>query len=297
MSQQDGAQATAYQLSIELPRDDAHRTANLLTELLWPPAEGVGLRLTGPARWRVDAYFTTAPDDDVLERFLRETCGLQNASYDLLELDPIDWVTASQAARPPIAAGRFIVHGSHDRARVGKRQWAIEIDAGQAFGTGQHGTTAGCLIAIDHIARQTPLHRGLDLGTGTGVLAVAMARAGCRSVIASDSDPIAISAAREAIRHNGATGRVRALVADGLNHRLIHNAAPYDVVTANILARPLAGFAGGLARHVQPGGAMVLSGLLHDQAAAITARYRACGFVLAKRIHLDEWTTLVMQRH
>ena len=274
------------------------RTADLLSELLWPPAEAVGLIEADDGPWRVDAYFSLPPDTDLLDRFLREQCGLDRSHGLAVEaLAQTDWVATSQAARPPVAAGRFIVHGAHDRQHVGRRQWAIEIEAVQAFGTVHHSSTAGCLMALDRVTRRARLDRALDIGTGSGVLAIALAKAGCLRVLASDNDPLAVTAAREAVKQNGVASRVRVIEATGLGHRLIHNRAPYDLVTANILARPLAGLAGPIARHTRPGSVVVLSGLLADQAGPLTARYRAHGFALADRVNLGDWATLVLRRH
>ncbi len=295
-----GAPMTAtHRVTIPLHgADDARRTADLLSELLWPPADAVGLRETRDGLWRVDAYFALPPRRDQLERFLRETCGLAaSPPFAIEELAPTDWVAASQAARPPVAAGRFIVHGAHDRQRVGHRRWAIEIEAGQAFGTGHHGSTAGCLAAIDRVTRRAPPRRALDVGTGSGVLAVALAKAGCPRVLACDNDPLAVAAARQAVKENGVASRVRAKVASGLGHRLIGNRAPYDLVAANILARPLAGLAGAIARHTRPRSVVVLSGLLDAQSGPLAARYRAHGFALADRVRIGDWTTLVLRRH
>ena len=209
----------------------------------------------------------------------------------------LNWVAISQAALPPILAGRFIVHGSHDRARVGLRPLAIEIEAGEAFGTGHNATTSGCLEAIDALTRRRRFARALDLGCGTGVLAIAAARALPHArVIASDNDPLATQIARANMRLNRVAGRVRVIAASGFAHRLLRRAQSFDLVLANILPRPLIALAPAIRTALRPGGVAVLSGLLNPQAPQVTASYRAAGFrLLAARRHAG-WTVLVLER-
>jgi len=294
----DQPASTTYRASLLLSPEEARRTADLITELLWPPADAVGLLEADTGPWRVDAYFTLPPDAGLLERFLREECRLEGAHDLAIEaLAQTDWVAASQAERPPVIAGRFIVHGAHDRQRVGRRRWAMAIEASQAFGTGHHGSTTGCLIVLDQLLRRARIGRALDIGTGTGLLAIALAKAGCAKVLANDNDPLAVAAAREAVKWNGVASKVRVFHAAGLRHAAIKTHAPYDLVVANILARPLVSLAGEIARHTRPGSTVVLSGVLHDQASPLAACYRAHGFVLAKRLRIGDWATLALRRH
>jgi ribosomal protein L11 methyltransferase len=291
-------QEPTYRASLSLPRDEARRTAALFSELLWPPADAVGLVEADSGPWRVDVYFSHPPDLDLLKKFLCEDCQLDDPPGIIVEtLADTDWITASQHARPPVVAGRYIVHGAHDRAKVRRRRWAIEIEASQAFGTGHHGSTEGCLIALDRLLRHHPVSRALDIGAGTGVLAIALAKAGCHLVLANDSDRLAVAAAREAVRQNGVADRVQVLQAAGLQHVQIRHHAPFDLVVANILARPLAALSGGIARHTRPGSIVVLSGLLRAQASALAACYRAHGFALERRVTIGDWATLVLRRH
>jgi ribosomal protein L11 methyltransferase len=205
-----------------------------------------------------------------------------------------DWVSETQKALPPVRAGRFLVHGSHDRAGIASI-WAIEIDAGRAFGTAHHGTTKGCLAAIDRLV--APATSVLDLGTGSGVLAIAAAKALCHRarVAAVDLDPIAIAVARENCRINRAAG-VRLAVGDGLKPASAYEGAPFDLVMANILAKPLLRLAPRLRSLTRRGGALVLSGLLSGQAREVLARYRATGFRLVRRSDLEGWATLTLKR-
>ena len=189
----------------------------------------------------------------------------------------------SQAALAPIVAGRFIVHGSHDRERLALRRRAIEIDAGEAFGTGYNATTSLCLEAIDTLARRRRFARVLDLGCGTAILGIAAARAWPHArVLAADNDPVATAIACENAHLNRVARRVRVVEAVGFAHPLLRAPRAFDLVLANILARTLIDLAPGMRRAVRPGGIAVLSGLLSDQAREVTAVYRAAGFELVR---------------
>jgi ribosomal protein L11 methyltransferase len=206
-----------------------------------------------------------------------------------------DWVSETQKALPPVRAARFVVHGSHDRGRVAS-QWAIEIDAGRAFGTAHHGTTRGCLLALHGLTGLPEPRAVLDLGTGSGVLAIAAAKVFRHNarVAAVDLDPIAVAIARENCRKNGAAG-VRLFVGDGFRPALAYF-EPFDLVMANILANPLLKLAPRLRALTRPGGVLVLSGLLSGQAREVLARYRATGFRLERRRDLEGWATLTLRR-
>ena len=213
----------------------------------------------------------------------------------LEEVAPADWVTLSQGKRGPVAAGRFLVHGSHDRGNVPRRRSVIEIDAGQAFGTAHHASTRGCLLALDDQLKRRRPRKVLDLGTGTGILAIAAAKVLGRTIMASDSDPLAVAITAANARNNGVMPQVTVMRATGFLHpRLWRRKA--DLVLANLLERALYELAPALARHVAPGGTAILSGLTRTQARAIEARTRAFGFALEKRIILDGWATLVITR-
>jgi len=215
--------------------------------------------------------------------------------FSVARMPDIDWVAHSQQGLPPVRAGTFVVHGSHDRERVHGRRLGIQIDAGEAFGTAHHGTTLGCLIALDWLARLKPIGNVLDIGTGTGVLAIAAAKRGAR-VLATDIEATAVRVARANVALNGADHAVTCLEADGLRHTAIRARAPYDMVLANILAEPLMRMANDIRRITAPGGTVVLSGLLRGQAWRVTGRFNAAGFVLWRRIDRAGWTTLVMTR-
>jgi ribosomal protein L11 methyltransferase len=207
-----------------------------------------------------------------------------------------DWVRQSLEGLAPVAAGRFFLHGAHDRARRRAGGISLEIDAGTAFGTGHHGTTEGCLVALDRLLKHRTPQRILDVGCGTGVLAIAAARATLRPALASDIDPEAVRVTLDNARLNGVRPRVRSIVAAGLGHPGIAAGAPYDLIFANILARPLVALATGLARVLAPGGHLILSGLTLDQSRWIEATYRSRGLVLAARIRRGNWVSLVLTR-
>jgi ribosomal protein L11 methyltransferase len=226
-------------------------------------------------------------------------------------LAPTDWVRKSLEGLTPVEAGRFVVHGAHHRASVRANQIGIQIEAALAFGTGHHGTTRGCLLALDALvrarrrkrkARGSPALRPrrernvLDIGTGTGVLAIAAARALRRPVLASDIDPRAIAIARDNTRVNRVRAAVELIHADGLGAARFRCRAPYNLVFANILLEPLTQLATPIARLVAPNGHVVLSGLLTAQTGAALASYRARGLVLVRRIRLEGWATLVLSR-
>jgi ribosomal protein L11 methyltransferase len=270
--------------------------ADLLTELAAPRALAVTLFEGGPGAFVVEAYYDTRPP---LEAIAEALSGLGGGLGDaVLEAVPDqNWVALSQAALPPVAAGRFLVHGRHDRARVGARRTAIEIEAGEAFGTGHNATTALCLEALDRLTRRRRFARVLDLGCGSGVLAIAAARVlpGAR-VLAVDNDPLATGVARANARLNGMSRRVRVIDAAGFGHPLLRPARAFDLVLANLLPGPLIQLAPAMRRALRPGGVAVLSGLLDHQAREVAATYRAAGFRLMARSRRAGWTVLTVVR-
>lgn len=208
------------------------------------------------------------------------------------ELPDIDWVVHSLEGLKPVRAGRFFVHGSHDRDKRRPHDIAIEIDAGQAFGTGHHGTTAGCLQMIGEIIRREHPRNALDLGTGSAVLAIAIARLAPIPVLATDIDPVATAVAQENVVKNGVASRVLTATATGFHHPVIRNAAPFDLIVANILARPLMQLAPVMRRHLAPGGSLILSGILDSQRDKVVAAYRTQGLFHQRTLHREGWVTL-----
>ncbi len=263
-------------------------------------------------RWSLALHFRRHPDETAVRALIASTAGTAAADALVFEtLAPTDWVRKSLEGLTPVEAGRFVVHGAHHRASVRANQIGIQIEAALAFGTGHHGTTRGCLLALDALvrarrrkrkARGSPALRPrrernvLDIGTGTGVLAIAAARALRRPVLASDIDPRAIAIARDNTRVNRVRAAVELIHADGLGAARFRCRAPYDLVFANILLEPLTQLATPIARLVAPNGHVVLSGLLTAQTGAALASYRARGLVLVRRIRLEGWATLVLSR-
>ena len=252
-----------------------------------------------PGHWALDCY-----DDGALaEEAARVESVLKEAGIALLAppaaeaLPQADWVSETQKALPPVRAGRFLIHGSHDRSAV-HSHWAIEIDAGRAFGTAHHGTTRGCLAAIDRIVPTLAPRSALDLGTGSAVLAIAAVKAAhyrCR-VAAVDIDPVAIAVARENCLKNGVAGHISLYTGDGAKPALAYADQPFDLILANILARPLLTLSQRLHSLLRVGGVVILSGLLSEQAREVAARYRGVGFCLVEKRELEGWATLVLRR-
>nr|MBA2399781.1 50S ribosomal protein L11 methyltransferase [Bradyrhizobium sp.] len=206
-----------------------------------------------------------------------------------------DWVKATLEDLVPVRAGRFVVHGHHDRARVPSNKIGIEIEAALAFGTGHHGTTRGCLLLLDHVLKAWRPRRVLDLGTGTGVLAIAAARSLQENVLASDIDPLSVRVAQENARLNGSGHLVQAIRATGFSAPEFAQAGPFDLVLANILANPLREMATPMARHLAPSALVILSGLLTPQAASVIAAYRARGLVPVRHLRIDGWSSLLLR--
>lgn len=253
--------------------------------------------IEGSAEWRVEALFEAPPSRAALEKALAAVAADHGTRPPRLEIEPVapaDWVRLAESRHPPVRAGRYYIHGSHAGAPPPSGSLALSIDAGAAFGTGLHESTRGCLLALDRLARGRRFRRPLDLGCGSGILAMAMALTWRVPVMAADVDPVAVAVATENARRNGLGRWVRARVSDGIARREVAQGGPYDLIAANILARPLARLAPALASHLTAGGAVVLSGLLVCQEAQVTAAYRTQGLRLTWRHRLGTWSTLVM---
>jgi ribosomal protein L11 methyltransferase len=275
----------------------ARRIVDYLSEHLDSAEVAVGMFEGPESNWTVEISFGVIPDQDTVRELVARAGGKAAArKLQFATLADRDWVRASLAGLRPVVAGRFIVHGSHDRHRVARNRMAIEIEAALAFGTGHHGTTRGCLLALDRLLKARRVRRVLDLGTGTGVLAIATAQALHARVLASDIDPVAVTTARANARANAVGDRLEVVRATGAEARRFGAYAPFDLVFANILLGPLQRLARSLSRLLAPNAHVILSGLLPSQANAALAIYAAQGLRLARRLTLVGWVTLVLRR-
>jgi ribosomal protein L11 methyltransferase len=241
-------------------------------------------------------HFAAAPDQALVHELVTNAAGAkiaENITFDIVEAK--DWVKATLEDLAPVPAGRFVVHGHHDRARVPSNKIGIEIEAALAFGTGHHGTTRGCLLLLDHVLKAWRPQRVLDLGTGTGVLAIAAAKALQENVLASDIDPVSVRVAQENARLNGSGHLVQAISATGFSAPQFAQAGPFDLVLANILANPLRQLATPMARHLAPSALVILSGLLTPQAASVIAAYRMRGLVPVRHLRIGDWSSLLLR--
>jgi ribosomal protein L11 methyltransferase len=241
--------------------------------------------------WRIDAFPTTTAEADALTRLLGGFAALKVSTETLADAD---WLAMALSGLPPVRAGRFFIYGMHDRGRTPPNTVNLRIEAGAAFGTGHHGTTVGCLIEYDRLRKRQRFARVLDVGAGTGVLAIAAAKTGARKAVGTDIDPISARISRENAKVNAVPARF--LHAAGLDHPSVRAGAPYDLVFANILARPLTYLAQPIRGSLKPGGLVILSGLLRTQERFVRAAYLSRGFVMVRRLHRDAWATLVMRR-
>ena len=241
--------------------------------------------------WRIDAFPTTEDEQAALVATLKAFAPLRVVTEKLADAD---WLAMALSGLPPVRAGRFFVYGAHDKGLAPPGAVNLRIEAGAAFGTGHHGTTVGCLIAYDALLKRRGYARVLDVGCGTGVLAIAAARTGSAVALGTDIDGPSVRIANENAALNRATARF--VHAGGLNDRRVRAKAPYDLVFANILAPPLVALAQDIKGALRPGGVAILSGLLRTQERRIVAAYVSRGFRLERRIHRDAWAALVLRR-
>lgn len=238
-----------------------------------------------------------AEGTDLLDEISRTAAeAVPGAKIDSEDVPDIDWVTHSLEGLKPVRASRFVVHGSHDRVKRRIGDIAIEIDAGLAFGTGHHGTTSGCLEMIDRVVRQRRPRNALDLGTGSAVLAIALAKLARTPVLATDIDPVATRVATANVRLNQVTALVETATATGFHHPVFARRAPFDLIVANILARPLMRLAPEMAGHLAPGGSLILSGILDRQRDAVIAAYVGQHFRHVRTFWRQGWVTLHLKR-
>jgi ribosomal protein L11 methyltransferase len=274
----------------------ARRVVDLLTESFFEGQAAIAAFERPDGRWDISVHFAEAPDQASIRALVGLAAGdevAQQIAFDTVEAK--DWVSATLGELVPVHAGRFVVHGRHDRARIPPNKLGIEIEAALAFGTGHHGTTRGCLLLLDEVLKAHRPRRVLDLGTGTGVLAIAAAKALQIKVLAGDIDPLAASTARDNARLNGAGDLVETVCAIGFSAPQFAARRPFDLVLANILANPLRQMATAMARHLAPSGLVILSGLLPHQAQSVIAAYRARGLLLERHLQVEGWSSLLMR--
>ncbi len=294
----------SWKVSLPCTKAEAEALKEDISPLAWldfPP-----VLMTSEAagdQWRLDAYFDHEPTEEMLGLLAALAPSASGTAPAVEKVEDRDWVTLSQQGLEPIRAGRFFVHTPQHRDSAPADAIALEIDAGRAFGTGQHETTSGCLVALSAMkAGGATVADLLDLGTGTGLLAFAAMRLWpAARAAASDNDPVAIEVSEEnaainRVRLGRARGQLELLVAEGMDHVRLQARAPYDLVIANILAGPLIDLAPSVARAIAPGGRLILAGLLDHQAPAVAAAYRREGLMLTGRVDRGEWPTLVMRK-
>lgn len=290
-------ESRTWEIVVELPAGDLKEAfeaaiADFVT--------GISLfEIENTPRWRLTGYADRAPDIGFIEASLAvaaATAGIDAPDVRIAPVVDKDWVAESERSLPALRVGPYYVYGSHIREAPPPEAIAIKIDAGLAFGTGNHETTQGCLQALEIVfANETP-DNPLDIGTGSGILAIAIARRCGANVIASDIDPIAIDVARENACINGVGERIAFAVSDGVDDADIRMRAPYDLVVANIVANPLIALADGIEKILSGRGRVILSGILNDQAEDVAAAYSACGLEESDRVELGNWTTLILRR-
>lgn len=241
--------------------------------------------------YEVSLYVDETQKNSVLPRFA-QVLGVNENKIEIEILPDIDWVSHSLEGLNPVRAGRFFVHGSHDRDKVKPGDLAIEIDAGQAFGTGHHGTTVGCLELIADVMEHEKPQNALDLGTGSGILAIGIALIKPIRILATDIDPIAIKVAKENFALNGVAKTITAITATGLDDEEIKKRSPFDIIVANILANPLIELAPQMVPALKKGGSIVLSGILEEQHDRVVKAFEAEGAKYIKTLHHEGWVAI-----
>jgi ribosomal protein L11 methyltransferase len=280
-----------WQLLLDADKAEAERIATLWGEAEEPMADATSFfESKTPGVWRAEALYQDEPDAKAGQNLLDE--GIR-ARSTLVCLKEQDWVAISLAGLPPVRAGGFVIHGEHDTDAVKPGETPILIEAGQAFGTGHHATTQGCLEAIDQVLRTKTFSNALDIGCGTGVLAMGLAKRAGIPIIASDLDAPSVDVAKENAQLNGCP-TIEFLTAGGTDHKTIQDAAPYDMVLANILMEPLINLAADIKAVTRPGGTVILSGLLTTQEDPVIAAYLAQGLELQSTLRREEWSTLIL---
>ncbi|MEL6790615.1 MAG: 50S ribosomal protein L11 methyltransferase [Pseudomonadota bacterium] len=299
------ANAPTFKLTWRGAEDQMALIADLMADALDPPAEAVSLRKvvedgsSHETDFLAEAYFAEPPDRDALATLIGHVIDAPGpwTHPTFEELPDDDWVKYALGSLGPVVAGRFILHGAHDRDTLdlGATSIPIEVEANQAFGTGHHPTTAGCLMLLDRLGGFAPKNI-FDLGCGSAVLAIAAAKLWGRSITASDIDQRSVEIARENANHNGVGGQIDVFESAGFDHDALTSRAPYDFVFANILAGPLVDLSDDMATYVSKNGRVMLAGLMADQEAKVHAAYETAGFRQINRLDHPTWPVLLYVR-
>jgi ribosomal protein L11 methyltransferase len=283
----------AFQITARGPRAEAEAAAAAIDET--PGTETLTYSILEEDEdhdvWRIDAFPTSEEERTALDEVLAGRPALRVSTEKLADAD---WLAMALSGLPPVRAGRFFVYGAHDRGLAPASTVNLRIEAGAAFGTGHHGTTVGCLLVFHDLLKAGRFDRVLDVGCGTGVLAIAAARTGSRVAVGTDIDKVSVRIANENATLNNAHARF--VHASGLDDQKVRGQAPYDLVFANILAPPLVALSQDIKLALRPGGIAILSGLLRTQERRVLAAYTSKGFRLVRRLHRDAWATLVLKR-
>jgi len=287
---------TVDQVSVALTKDQAYALVDAVMEREDLAFTASAHEDVETGEWVFEATVESPANVEAFNTLAREVLG-GDVDFAIEAIDPeINWVAKSLEGLQPVTAGGFYIYGSHETAPVPEGLIGLRIDAAQAFGTGHHETTTGCLEAIDRVLERAKPANVIDIGTGTGVLAIAIAKKTGLKVLATDIDPIAVTTTVENARDNDVADLIEGVVAEGLDSDVITAKAPYDLILANILAGPLMGLAPGMSRIAQPGASIILSGILETQAQAVIAAYAENGMPLLQRLQRKEWTTLILHK-
>lgn len=305
-----------WKLSFTVPYEATETFSDMLEAAIWPEVLAVSTTEAEPGSsplvktasewneveahglWRVEALYAEEPEEEAVRELIARAEAEAGAKAEGIRIEPMpdeDWVTRSLEGLEPVRAGRFFVYGSHDAEKVPAGAIPLLVDAGQAFGTGHHETTAGCLEYVSELVRPGVPLNVLDIGTGTGVLAIAVAKLARVNVLASDIDPVAVEVTKANAKANGVGPFITALTAKGFGHPGLRARAPYDLIIANILARPLVSLAPAFRAHLRPGGTLILSGTLRTQENMVTGAMRMQGLKLVSRKPKGDWVTLRME--
>jgi ribosomal protein L11 methyltransferase len=289
------AAGRVWRIALEVPAPAVPVFERALGEV----AEAVSWVEAAGGLWRLEAISGREPEPGRLSAVIALAAAgarVPEPRFTVAPLEQEDWLAAAAKALAPVRVGRFFIHGSEFTGRAPPRTVPLELDAGLAFGTGRHDSTKGCLLALDWLYKGRRFAKPLDMGCGSGILALAMAKVGAAPVLAADSDADALEVAAANARANGVTGLVRAVASDGFKAAAVRRAGPFDLVAANIQAEALVRLAPDLVGHLAPGGVALLSGLLAREQAAVRTAYRARGLHMLRRVALGDWITLVMEQ-